>query len=103
MEQQNHLPIPAWCKQKNNALILSLYIQPGAKCNQVIGVVGEELKVKIAAPSIEDKANVELVRYLAVLFKVPKSQIKIQRGLKSRHKIIEVLGCGVDVQWLIDL
>ncbi|HHF7367798.1 TPA: DUF167 domain-containing protein [Legionella bozemanae] len=51
----------------------------------------------------EDKANVELVRYLAVLFKVPKSQIKIQRSLKSRHKIIEVLGCGVDVQWLIDL
>ncbi len=81
-----------------------MHIQPGAKCNQVIGVVGEELKIKIAAPSIEDKANAELVRYLAVLFKVPKCQIKIQRGLKSRYKVIEVLGCGVDgVQWLIDL
>ncbi|HHJ0475397.1 TPA: DUF167 domain-containing protein, partial [Legionella pneumophila] len=81
-------------------LILSLLIQPGAKCNQVVGAVGEELKIKIAAPSIEDKANMELVRYLSVLFKVPKSQIKIKRGLKSRHKIIEVIGCGVDaLQW----
>ncbi|ARB92997.1 YggU family protein [Legionella longbeachae] len=104
MEQQNHLPIPVWCKQKNNALILSLYIQPGAKCNQVIGVVGEELKIKIAAPSIEDKANVELVRYLASLFKVSKGQIKIKRGLKSRHKIIEIIDCGVDaVQRLVNV
>ncbi|HHI9906788.1 DUF167 domain-containing protein [Legionella pneumophila] len=40
------------------------------------------------------------MRYLSVLFKVPKSQIKIKRGLKSRHKIIEVIGCGVDaLQW----
>ncbi|MFU7598337.1 DUF167 domain-containing protein [Legionella pneumophila] len=89
-----------WYKQKNNGLILSLLIQPGAKCNQVVGAVGGELKIKIAAPSIEDKANMELVRYLSVLFKVPKSQIKIKRGLKSRHKIIEVIGCGVDaLQW----
>ncbi|STY78845.1 Uncharacterised protein [Legionella wadsworthii] len=37
----------------------------------------------------------ELVLNLASLFKV-KGQIKIKRGLKSRHKIIEVIGCGVD-------
>ncbi|HAT9068460.1 TPA: hypothetical protein JBB26_13960 [Legionella pneumophila subsp. pneumophila] len=50
-----------WYKQKDNGLILSLLIQPGAKCNQVVGAVGEELKIKIAAPSIEVKANMELV------------------------------------------
>jgi uncharacterized protein len=59
MEQKNHLPMSVWCKQKNNALILSLHIQPGAKCNQVIGVVGEELKIKIAAPSIEGGMLIE--------------------------------------------
>ena len=104
MEQQDYLPLSVWCKQKNNVLILSLLIQPGAKCNQVVGAVGEELKIKIAASPIEDKANTKLVRYLSVLLKVPKSQIKIKRGLKSRHKIVEVIGCSVGaVQWLVDL
>lgn len=104
MEQRDDLPISVWYKQKNNGLILSLYIQPGAKSNQVVGIVGEELKIKIAAPSIEDKANMELVRYLASLFKVSKGQIKIKRGLKSRHKIIEVISCDVEaVQWIVDL
>ena len=49
-----------------------MHIQLGAKSNQVVGIIGEELKIKIAAPSIEDKANMELVRYLASLLKVSK-------------------------------
>lgn len=103
MEQQDNLPLSGWCKQKNNVLILSLHIQPGVKCNQVVGVIGNELKIKIAAPSIEDKANMELIRYLADLLKVSKSQIKIKRGFKSRHKIVEVIGSDVDVIRIVDL
>lgn len=104
MEQQDDLPISVWYKQRNNGLILSLHIQPGAKSNQIVGIVGEELKIKIAAPSIENKANIELVRYLASLFKVSKGQIKIKRGLKSRHKIIEVIGYEVEaVEWIVHL
>lgn len=104
MEHQADLPLSVWYKQRNNGLILSLHIQPGAKSNQVVGIVGEALKIKIAAPSVEDKANIELVQYLASLFNVSKGQIKIKRGLKSRHKIIEVIGYEVEaVQWIVDL
>jgi uncharacterized protein (TIGR00251 family) len=84
--------------------IIYLHVQPGAKCNQVVGVVGEELKIKIAAPSIEDKANMELIRYLATLFKIPKSQIKIRQGLKSRHKVIEIANLDAGfAQKIVDL
>jgi len=93
--------MPSWCQQKNNILILALYVQPCAKTSEVAGVVGKELKIRIAAPSIEDKANTELIRYLAILLKVPKSQIQIRRGLKSRHKIVEVAGYGLDgIRWI---
>ncbi len=103
MKHQDNLPLSTWCKQKNNVLILSLHIQPGSKCNQVAGIVGEELKIKIAASPIEDKANMELVRYLADLFKIPKNQIKIKRGLKSRHKVIEIIECDIDaLQWIVN-
>lgn len=90
------LSISSWCKQKHNSLILSLYVQPGAKSNEVTDVVGNELKIRIAAPSLEDKANTELVRYLAILLKAHKSQIQIKRGLKSRHKIVEVADYNID-------
>lgn len=97
------LSLSGWYKQNNNGLTLCLHIQPGAKSNQVVGIIGKELKIKIAAPSIEDKANAELVRYLASLLKIPKGQINIKRGLKSRHKIIEVIGGGDALQWIVDL
>ena len=50
------------------------------------------LKVWVNSPPEDGKANTELVRILAKLFKIPKSYIKIIRGLSTRNKIVDITG-----------
>lgn len=72
-------------------LLLSLYIQPKASRDQIVGVHGGELKVAITAPPVDGKANTHLTKYLAKAFKVPKGNIKILKGKLGRHKQIQIL------------
>ena len=60
-----------WYRRENNGkLILSLYIQPGAKNTQFAGLHGDALKISLAAPPIEGKANKALIKFLANCFQV---------------------------------
>lgn len=53
---------------------------------------GELIKVYLTAPPIEGRANAALVDFLAGHFGVKKSDINIVKGLKSRYKIVNILG-----------
>lgn len=54
------------------------------------------LKIRLNAPPIEGRANKELLKYVAQLFKVPPSQVVLKRGDKSRHKVLLVKNSLVD-------
>ena len=69
---------------------LSLKITPNAKRSEVVGWEEGILKVKIAAPAIDGKANAELVKFLAKKLGLPKSQIVILKGETARQKLVEV-------------
>lgn len=75
---------------------LALKVTPGAKKNEVLGweddypQVGRVLKVKIAAPPVEGKANKEIVLFLAKLLKVTKSSIEVVHGTSGRIKLVEI-------------
>ncbi|MEN0057670.1 MAG: DUF167 domain-containing protein [Bdellovibrio sp.] len=71
---------------------LHLFIQPNAAKNEVIGPHDKELKIKIAAPPVESRANEELVEFLSELLSVPKRNIHVVRGETGRHKTVEVQG-----------
>ncbi len=71
-------------------LTLTLHVQPGARTSGVAGVHGEALKVRLAAPPVEGKANAALLRFMAEAFGVPVRQVGIARGAASRHKIVHV-------------
>jgi uncharacterized protein (TIGR00251 family) len=83
-----------WCRYDAVArrALLALHVQPGARKNEVAGLHGEALKIRIAAPAAEDKANAELVQFLSKALAVPRSAIAIRRGAKSRHKLVEIAG-----------
>ena len=49
-----------------------------------------EIKIKIKAPPVDGEANEELIRFLSKEWDIPKSKIKIVKGEKSKHKLIEV-------------
>lgn len=76
-------------------MILDLHVQPGAARSEFAGEHGGRLKLRLAAPAVEGKANTALVEFLADYFGVPKRNVRIAAGLKSRRKRVIVEGA----QW----
>ena len=62
---------------------------------------GEALKIRIAAPAADNRANAELIRFLSEMLDVPKSSVSIRRGAAGRRKVIEVKG-GADLAARLD-
>jgi uncharacterized protein (TIGR00251 family) len=58
----------------------------------VCGIQGDELKVRLTSPPVEDAANKLCMEFLAKLLGVAKSRVSIIAGAKSRHKTIKVIG-----------
>jgi uncharacterized protein (TIGR00251 family) len=73
-------------------LTLTLHVQPGAKRSGVAGPHGDALKVRIAAPAVDNQANAALVGYLSGALGVPKSAISIRRGATGRRKVVDISG-----------
>ena len=67
-------------------LVLELHVQPGAKRTEFAGQHGERLKVRLAAPPVDGKANAALIEFLAEHYGVPKRNVSIEAGLSSRQK-----------------
>jgi len=73
-------------------LILELHVQPGAKRSEFAGSHGARIKVRLAAPAVDGKANAALVEFLADYFGVPKRNVTIVSGIKSRSKRVAIEG-----------
>lgn len=79
-----------WYRRDGDVLSLTLHVQPGAKRSEVAGLHGEALKLRLAAPPVEGKANEALMRFLAELFDVPLRNIELRQGAQSRHKVVRI-------------
>jgi uncharacterized protein (TIGR00251 family) len=79
-----------WFRRDGPDIILHVQILPRARTDAVAGVTGDRLKVRIAAPPVEGRANEHLLAYLAKLFGVPKSNVMLQRGAASRRKVVRI-------------
>jgi uncharacterized protein (TIGR00251 family) len=90
-------PPPVWARRDGPDWLLQLHVQPGAKVTAAMGEHGGRLKLKIAAPPVDNKANAHLLAWLAVQLGVPKSAVRLVRGETSRQKTVAV--CGVDTPW----
>ena len=73
-------------------MTLELYVQPGARKSEFAGDHGGRLKVKLAAPPVDGKANAALIDFLAAHYRVPKRSVRIAAGLRSRLKRVEIDG-----------
>jgi uncharacterized protein (TIGR00251 family) len=67
-------------------------VQPRASKDEIAGVIGGALKVRLQAPAVENRANEALVEFLAHLLKTPRSAVRILSGDRSRTKRIEIRG-----------
>ena len=73
-------------------ITLTLHIQPGAKKTEFAGLHGDALKIRLAAPPIDGKANEALIKFVAETLKLPKSAVNLKSGQTSRRKVLEVSG-----------
>ena len=67
-------------------------VQPRARKNTIVGVVGDAIKLAITAPPVEGRANEACVAFFAELLNVPRSSVTIAAGHTSRNKVIRVAG-----------
>lgn len=82
-----------WFRQAGDGRItLTLHIQPGAKKTEFAGLHGDALKIRLAAPPVDGKANEALLRFLAEVLDLPKSAVTLKSGQTSRRKVLEVTG-----------
>ena len=71
---------------------LEIKAVPNAPRAQVIGWLGEALKVKVHVPALEGKANEELCSFLAETLGLPKRSVRLLQGDTSRKKLLEIDG-----------
>jgi len=73
-----------------DALILSCHLQPKASKDEISGLHGDSVKIRITAPPIEGRANTHLIRFLAKTFGVPKRAVSIISGELGRQKRVRI-------------
>jgi len=71
---------------------LEIKAVPNAPKSEVLGWLGDALKVKVHAPPEEGKANAELCSFLAKTLGLPKNSVRLGRGATSRNKVVEIEG-----------
>lgn len=72
--------------------ILKLHVTPRGSRNEVTGWRGDVLCVKITAPPVDGAANAALVKFVADVLRVRKSQVQLVSGEKSREKTFRIEG-----------
>jgi uncharacterized protein (TIGR00251 family) len=83
--------LAAWHRRSPGGfLVLSIHAQPGAKRTEVAGLHGDALKIRVAAPALEDRANAALVDFIAKKLGVAKRDVALLSGARSREKRFEV-------------
>lgn len=106
MTTRNVNPVPAaFCavvvegalRGSKEGVLLNLRVSPGARDTSLEGLHGDKaLKLRVAAPPVDGKANAEVERFLAKILDVSRSRVAVVKGAGSRDKVVLVQGVGVE-------
>lgn len=84
--------MPCLQSRSDGSLLLSVHVQPGAARTELAGMHGDALKLRLAAPPVDGRANKAVIAFLAELLHLPKSAVIIRSGLRSRAKTLLLTG-----------
>lgn len=88
---------------KSGEIALRIHAKPGAKHNGITDISAEAIGVQIAAPPIDGEANTELVKYISKVLQLRKSDLSLDRGSKSREKLLLVAKNTIDMDQIMQL
>ncbi|MCP9468468.1 MAG: DUF167 family protein [Nitrospira sp.] len=89
----------AVASENKDRVTLQVYIQPKASRTEFVGLHGEAVKIRVAAPPVDGSANAELIRFLAERCDIPRSRVSIRSGETSRQKRVTL--AGVSAEWVL--
>ncbi|MDB6041364.1 MAG: hypothetical protein JWM99_5205 [Verrucomicrobiales bacterium] len=81
---------PPWIRTHKHGVILAIKVQPRASKSEIVGILGNELKIRIAAPPIDSAANEALVEFIAEKSGCHRQTITLIRGATSRSKTLSI-------------
>ena len=84
-----HAPI---VQDTKDGAILTVHVQPKASTTECVGIHGDALKIRVAAPPVDGAANDALVRFLAQTLSLPLSAVSLESGAGGRHKRVHLRG-----------
>ncbi len=76
----------------DGGVMLSVHAQPGARRTEIVGRHGDAVKIRVAAPPVDDRANEALVAFVAEVFGLRRSAVSVRSGGSSRHKRLRLDG-----------
>ena len=91
-----------WYQVNRDGVTIHIHAQPGARRTEVVGLHGDCVKVRLASPPGDGKANACLIEFLARRLRVKQNQVTIPRGLSSRRKTVLVAVAGLQPAALLE-
>jgi len=85
-----------WARRVPDGWLLAIHARPGAKRTEVAGLHGDALKLRVAAPPAEGRANDELLAFLAEALGVSRKSVTVVKGGASRRKTVLVAAREAD-------
>lgn len=82
----------SWIRRDGDAVVLTLHIQPGAKKTEIVGLHGAALKIRLAAPPVDGKANAALIAFVAAKVGAGRTAVELLSGETSRAKRVRIAG-----------
>jgi uncharacterized protein len=79
-------------EQSGSSVLLRLRVQPRAGRDELAGLHGDAIRIRLQAPPVDGSANEALVRLLARQLQVPRSRIRLRTGHSSRSKVVIIEG-----------
>jgi uncharacterized protein (TIGR00251 family) len=79
-----------WLRPDGEGCVLAVHVQPGAKRTEIVGEHGDALKIRLAAPPVDGKANDALLAFLAETLGLARRDVSLRAGQSSRRKLIEI-------------
>ena len=94
-------PFSAPFSARADGLSLRVRVTPRAGRDRILGVIalptGPALKVAVAAPAADGRANDAVIALLSKALGVPKSRVTLASGAASRLKTLRVAGDGAQL------
>ena len=98
------VPTSTCLSARGDGVLLQLSVVPNAKRTEVDGLHDGALRVRLAAPPIDGRANEALVAWLAKSFGVPRRDVELLRGESSRRKQVAIaVSFDAALKWLAEV